>query len=140
MGWEDCHLHMFIVKDTYYGIPDPESPARIKNERNIRLDQIAEPGDTLIYEYDFGDSWRHEIKVEKTLAADKNRRYPLCLAGKRACPPEDCGGFPGYQHLLRILRNPNHSEYEDMLDGIGDGFDPKAFDLVETNKVLWRLR
>ena len=140
MGWEDCHLHQFIVSDTFYGIPDPDFPGNIRSESNVRLDKIANPGDILIYEYDFGDRWEHEIKVEKILAPEKYQRYPVCLDGKRACPPEDCGGFPGYQHLLRILRNPKHEEYDDMLDWIGEDFDPEAFDLVAINKILWRLR
>ena len=139
MGWEDCHLHQFIADDTYYGIPDPDFPSNIRSESNVRLDKIVKPGDTLTYEYDFGDSWQHEIKIEKMLTPE-DQRYPVCLAGKRACPPEDCGGFPGYQRLLRILRNPKHKEYEDMLDWIGGDFDPEAFDLVEINKDLWRLR
>jgi hypothetical protein len=99
MGWENYHLHQFIIGDDRYGIPDPEFPDNTKNETSVRLDKIVKPGETFIYEYDFGDSWQHEIKIEKILPMD-NQRYPVCLAGKRACPPEDCGGFPGYQHLL----------------------------------------
>lgn len=140
MGWEDCHLHQFTVDGKYYGIPDPDFPDNIRSESNVRLDKIAQPGGTLIYEYDFGDSWEHEIKIEKNLSPEKDQRYPVCLDGKRACPPEDCGGFHGYQRLLRILRNPKHEEYDDMLDWIGEDFDPEAFDLVEINKALWRLR
>ena len=140
MGWEDCHLHQFITGDIRYGIPDPEFPDDTRNETHVRLNNIVNSGDTLTYEYDFGDSWQHEIKIEKILTPEQNQRYPVCLAGKRACPPEDCGGFPGYQRLLRILRNPKHKEYEDMLDWIGGDFDPEAFDLVEINKTLWRLR
>ena len=139
MGWGNYHLHQFIIGDVRYGIPDPEFPDNTRNETNVRLDKIAEPGDTFIYEYDFGDSWQHEIKIEKMLPPE-DQRYPVCLAGKRACPPEDCGGFPGYQHLLRILRNPKHEEHEDMLEWIGEDFDPEAFNLVEINKTLWRLR
>lgn len=140
MGWENCHLHQFVSGDNRYGIPDPEFPGNTRNETPVRLDKIANSGDTFIYEYDFGDSWLHEIKIEKVLTPEKNQRYPVCLAGKRACPPEDCGGFPGYQHLLEALSDPGHEEHEDMLDWIGEDFDPEAFDLVETNKSLWRMR
>lgn len=139
MGWEDCHLHMFITNNTDYGVPHPDSQ-HIKNERHIRLDRIAGVGDTLKYEYDFGDGWLHGIKVEKSLAPDDHKHYPLCLAGKRACPPEDCGGPPGYQRLLKILRNPKHRDYEDILEWTGEHFDPNAFDSVEINRYLWRLR
>ena len=140
MGWEDCHLHQFIADNTYYGIPDPDFPDNIRNESNVRLDKIAQPGGTLIYEYDFGDSWAHEIEIEKMLPPEKDQRYPVCLAGKRACPPEDCGGFPGYMRMLEILSNPGDEEYEEMREWAGEDFDPEAFDLVETNKALWRLR
>jgi hypothetical protein len=140
LGWEDSHLHQFTVKKIRYGWPDPDFPSDIRDERKFRLDQLAGPGDTLMYEYDFGDGWLHEIKIEKSLPTDKARHYPYCLAGKRACPPEDCGGIPGYQRLLKIIRNPKHREYEEMLDWIGEDFDPDAFDLVATNQMLWRLR
>lgn len=139
MGWQDCHLHLFVTRQANYGVPDPDS-SHIEDERPVRLDRIADIGDTLGYEYDFGDGWLHEVKVEKSLFADNNKYYPLCLAGNRACPPEDCGGPPGYQRLLRILRNPEHREYEDMLGWAGEDFDPKAFNLVEINRHLWRLR
>jgi len=140
MGWEDCHLHQFTIDGVHYGTPDPDYPSDINNERNVRLDQIAKQGDTLIYEYDFGDSWEHTLKIEKVFESKTPAMHPVCMDGARACPLEDCGGFPGYQHLLRILRNPKHKEYEDMLDWTGEDFDPEAFDLVEINKAPWRLR
>jgi hypothetical protein len=64
----------------------------------------------------------------------------LCLAGERACPPEDCGGFPGYQNLCEVLGDPEHEDYEDMLDWMGEDLNTESFDLVETNKLLQRLR
>ncbi len=140
MGWEDCHLHQFTMDDVHYGTPDPDFPSDINNERNMRLDQIAKQGDTLIYEYDFGDSWEHTLKIEKAFESKTPALHPVCLDGARACPPEDCGGFPGYQHLLRILRNPKHKEYEEMLDWIGQDFDPTAFNIEETNRILGQVR
>jgi hypothetical protein len=93
MGWTDSHMHAFIAGQTVYGTPDPEFGGGTKSERNVRLDSIVKAGGKLVYEYDFGDGWVHEIKVEKVLDADPAAHYPRCTAGKRACPPEDCGGL-----------------------------------------------
>lgn len=140
MGWTDSHLHQFIVGPTYYGVPHPEFPDNTRNERSVRLDQVAAEGGTFLYEYDFGDGWLHEIKVEKVLPAEASVRYPRCLAGKRACPPEDCGGIPGYEHLLEVLREPRHEEYEEMREWLPEGFDPEAFGLAESKNALRRVR
>ncbi|MEJ2347395.1 MAG: plasmid pRiA4b ORF-3 family protein [Gammaproteobacteria bacterium] len=140
MGWTDSHLHAFRAGDVTYGVPDPDFPDATRAERNVRLDKIAAPGDTFIYEYDFGDGWEHELKIEKVLPADYTIHYPRCIAGERACPPEDCGGPPGYEDLLAALGDPAHPEHEAMHDWAGPGFDPERFDLAEVNRLLWRLR
>ncbi len=138
MGWEDDHLHAFRAKGVAYGEPDPGFPGDMRNERNVRLDKIAAAGETIHYEYDFGDGWQHELKIEKVLPPEADARYPRCLAGKRACPPEDCGGVPGYERMLEILANPNpgDEEYEDIAEWLGGDFDAEAFDLEVVNKEL----
>jgi len=142
MGWYDAHLHAFRVGHETYGVPDPDPlfDTEMQNERNVRLDRIAAEGDQLIYEYDFGDGWEHELLIEQVLPAEKGRRYPLCLSGKRACPPEDCGGPPGYERMLEVLRDPKHEEYEEMREWIGDPFDPEVFDPEEVNRMLKQVR
>lgn len=137
LGWEDAHLHQFIVGEVYYGVPHPEDWHEVKDERDIKLSQIV-PGEPFmfIYEYDFGDSWLHAIQIEKILPPDPSRRLPVCLAGERACPPEDAGGIWGYTGLLEAIQDPTHEEHEDYLDWIGGDFDPEAFDLDETNTRL----
>lgn len=142
MGWTDSHLHAFRAGGITYGVPDPDLdfPDDIKNERNVRLDQIAGEGETLTYEYDFGDGWDHEIKIEKALAADPIIHYPRLTAGARACPPEDCGGPPGYAHLLDVLHDPAHEEHDELREWVGEDFDPDAFDLDAINRMLWRMR
>jgi hypothetical protein len=91
----------------------------------------------MVYEYDFGDSWEHEVLVEKVVPAEKGRgRYPLVTAGKRASPPEDCGGIPGYYQLLEVLGNPRHPEHEEMLEWCGGEYDPDEFDLQEVNRIF----
>lgn len=141
MGWTDAHLHVYRVGEVRYGIPDPDFPDdETVNERNVHLDQVAAEGDTLIYEYDFGDSWEHELKIERTFFAEPAVYYPRCTGGSRACPPENCGGPPGYDRLLEVLRNPKHGEYEDMREWIGGDFDPETFDLEAASRALWRLK
>lgn len=91
------------------------------------------------YEYDFGDSWQHRIEVEKVLPPEPGVRYPRCLAGKRACPPEDVGGIFGYEEFLQAIRSPKHPEHEAMLEWAGGAFDPEAFDLQGVNEQLAHL-
>lgn len=140
MGWSDSHLHAFRIGKTAYGIPDPDFPDDMQNERNARLDSIATQGDKIIYEYDFGDGWLHELKIEKTIPADPSVHYPRCIAGERACPPEDCGGPPGYEHLLEVLRDPKHEEHEEMSAWTGGEFDPEEFDFDAVNRELLRMK
>ena len=85
------------------------------------------------YVYDFGDNWEHTVTLEKIVPRKKGRQYPVCLKGKRACPPEDCGGVWGYKDLLEIISDPDHEEYDEMMEWLDEDFDPEAFDaaLVE---------
>jgi hypothetical protein len=92
-----------------------------------------------VYEYDFGDSWEHVLLVEKVLPPEPGQRYPVCIKGRRACPPEDVGGIWGYAYFLEAIQNPDHPEREDYLEWIGGEFDPQAFDLEEVNAALGKL-
>ncbi|MBI3775903.1 MAG: plasmid pRiA4b ORF-3 family protein [Gammaproteobacteria bacterium] len=113
MGWENDHLHGFRAGRNNYGEPDPLG--NTVDERKVRLADIAGVGDKLIYEYDFGDSWEHELNIEKVLEPEPSVHYPVCLAGARACPPEDCGGTYGYKNLLEVLRDPTRGEHAEQL-------------------------
>ena len=92
------------------------------------------------YLYDFGDSWEHDIVVEKVGPPEPDTSYPLCLAGKRACPPEDSGGVWGYADLLEALADPASPEHDDMLDWLGGPIDPEAFELEAVNRRLTGMR
>ncbi len=128
MGWGGGHLHEFQVFGTCYGDPSEDLGPDVKNETKISLKRLlTEEKEKFFYLYDFGDSWEHQIVVEKILPLDKNTRYPVCLAGKRACPPEDCGGPWGYQELLDVIKDPSHPEHEEMVDWLDEDFDPEAF-------------
>lgn len=80
------------------------------------------------YLYDFGDGWEHSIELEQILFKVEKRKYPICIAGERSCPPEDCGGVYGYEDLLEILKNPDHEEYKQMKTWAGRQFNPEKFD------------
>lgn len=140
MGWTDTHLHAYEINGIRYGVPDMDTPEDERDERDIRLDGIAGEGERILYEYDFGDGWEHEIVVEKIQPPDPDAHYPRCVGGERACPPEDCGGPPGYQELLEILRDPSHPEYEDTRHWLDRDFNPEALDLDDINAALKRLR
>ncbi len=145
MGWEDDHLHEFLVKGVRY------SPRRRsgfdfgwedepEDERRARLcDLVRRKGQRLTYEYDMGDSWQHDVRVEQLLEPEQGVRYPVCVAGERACPPEDIGGVWGYEGMVEAVRNPRHPDHEDVMEWVGE-FDPEAFDLEEANRRLRRLQ
>jgi hypothetical protein len=142
MGWTNSHMHQFITGSkrdlTYYGEPGSD----MVNERRYTLADIAPAARSKFsYEYDFGDGWMHEVLTEKILPAETASQLPMCLAGEGACPPEDCGGVPGYERLCEILANSNDPEHGEMKEWIGDEFDPSApFDLETVNAELKRCR
>jgi len=143
MGWTDSHLHQYIIANTYYGTPNPgfDLFGKTKNERKFMLQQVAlREKMKFLYEYDFGDSWEHEILVEKILPMTEERRHPVCLKGVKACPPEDIGGLWGYYDFLEIMQDPKHPEHEEILEWIGDQFDPEYFDLEKVNKQLKKIK
>jgi Plasmid pRiA4b ORF-3-like protein len=141
MGWSNSHLHTFAVGGMEYGQPMPEYDFDVRNEQRVKLSQII-TGEKFkfLYTYDMGDSWKHEILVEKVLPADPQVRYPVCLTGKRACPPEDCGGVWGYAEFLEAIRQSDHSDYAAMLDWVGGKFDSEFFDLDSVNRLLRQIR
>lgn len=138
-GWQGYHMHVFTSGPDEFGIPDPE--LGFIDERAVHLGQlIGGVGDRLGYTYDFGDDWEHEIVVEELLDADPQARYPILMAGKGACPPEDCGGPWGYSELKETLADPHHQQHQEMLDWLGlddaSAFDPGRFDTYEIEEEL----
>lgn len=143
MGWTNSHLHQFIADGTSYGMVGPELDdwgMEMLDENKITLEQIASGvGVKFGYEYDFGDGWEHLIQVEQVKEPEADIFYPICLAGKRACPPEDVGGIWGYEDFLKALQDRNHPEHEEYLQWIGGRFDPEYFNLEAVNRILARL-
>ena len=141
MGWADYHLYQFAVGGTEYGEPDPEFELPFRSSRRARLNEVApNPRDKFVYIYDFGDGWQHEIRVEWIGSPEAGVRHPVCLAGERACPPEDCGGIGGYADLLETIRSPHAEGYEETMEWLGGSFDPARFDLEGVNRDLKRIR
>jgi hypothetical protein len=139
MGWTDSHLHQFESQGVRYGTTDREfGLARVSEARTVVCDVLRRPKDRLVYEYDFGDDWLHDVVLEAILPAGKDGRYPVIEAGKRACPPEDVGGSYGYEELLAALADPAHPEHDQATDWLGEGFDPEAFDVNAANIALHR--
>jgi hypothetical protein len=143
MGWYDSHLHQFRVGKVYYGTPhiDEFSELNLKDDSKTQLGRVlTRPKQKIIYEYDFGDGWEHEILLEKSLPPEPGIRYPRCLAGARACPPEDCGGVGGYANFLEAIGDPNHEEHDEYLEWIGGEFDPEEFELDEVDAGLRQFK
>ncbi len=142
MGWDDYHLHVFEIGDEQYGDlnqwdADPWGEQEVANERKIKLSQLVAQGvKKFRYTYDMGDTWQHTILIEKTLPAETGTKYPRCIDGKRACPPEDCGGPWGYPDFVEAIQNPKHERHEELLEWVGGGFDPEAFDPEAVNQEL----
>ncbi|NYT96395.1 plasmid pRiA4b ORF-3 family protein [Salinispora sp. H7-4] len=139
MGWRDCHLHSFEVDGEQFGEPDPDGELSLRDELEVRLDAVVGKGSRFHYTYDFGNWWEHDLVVEDVLLADPEERYPDCLDGERACPPEDVGGPAGYLELLAAFADPAHPEHHTLRDWAGDRFDPAVFDSGRAGTLLRRF-
>ncbi len=143
MGWYDCHLHHFVVHGEYYSDPEQELGPDVSDEGDVTLAvALREPKQRIVYEYDFGDGWIHDIILEDVLPQVTREPLPFCVTGRRACPPEDCGGTWGYSELLQILSDPKHQQYQEMREwlDVDDDFDPGAFckDVVNQKLAAYR--
>jgi ABC-type uncharacterized transport system substrate-binding protein len=135
MGWQFSHLYSFDVAGEGYGAP--QFLDDVESDRKIKLSQIGLAGyKKFTYVYDMGDNWEHTIQIEKTVATEPKVKYPRCIDGALACPPEDCGGVWGYVDFLAAVQNPRHKEHAEMLEWAGGKFDPEAFDADRVNKQL----
>ena len=132
MGWRNSHMHQFLCDDVVYGVAEG-----MKNELNYRISQLLKKeGDSLSYEYDFGDGWQHELILERITAFNKEQELPFCVGGRRADPPEDIGGIPGYEMFLQTLANRDDPAHEDTLELEVEDFDPEYFDVNDVNDEL----
>jgi hypothetical protein len=140
MGWYDAHLHEFEVGKRRYGEPADEvwpGVERTSSENGVKLGTLIDQGvKRFQYVYDFGDGWEHAVAIEKVGPLDPDQRYPSLISGKRACPPEDCGGVAGYYRLLEVLTDPSDEEHAHLTEWVGGEFDPERFDAAATDAAL----
>jgi hypothetical protein len=145
MGWTNSHLHQFDVDGQLYG--DPALLEENFHEMNCRDSTITlissvlskdKPGLCMRYEYDFGDSWEHEVLFEGCPQPAPGQRYPICVEGQRACPPEDVGGVHGYTEFLKTIRGRNRKARVEMLEWVDGWFDAEEFDPVTASKSMWK--
>lgn len=135
MGWTGYHLYAFRVGPTTYMDLEDEWPADSVDPRSVQLRNLVVAGDRFVYEYDFGDGWEHQVVVEAVIPS-AGRTRAVCLAGRRACPPEDVGGPWGYAEFLDAMADPKHERHDEFLKWIGGSFDPAAFDAAEVDQVF----
>ena len=141
MGWTNSHLHKFVIEDEIYSIPSADDWEPVIDEREYRLNKIIPSENSkFIYLYDFGDSWEHEVLVEKTIQPETDAIYPVCIEGKRACPPEDVGGIGGYEEFLEATSDPDHDNHDSFLEWLGGEFVSEDFDLPEINRSLSQIK
>jgi hypothetical protein len=137
MGWYNEHLYQFANQNIIIADPEMIDDVDIIDINDFLLNEYFEnQGDKINYEYDFGDGWMHEIVLKKITEGKENDVVPICLSGKRNCPPENCGGIYGYMNLIEIMADENHPDYEEMVDWFGEHFDPEYFDIEEVNDYL----
>jgi thioredoxin-like negative regulator of GroEL len=139
MGWTDTHLHEFFVNGINIGQQDEDCPRNTRDEKLITLNDIIGNTKKIEYIYDFGDCWEHTIRLEKILD-DYAGKVPFFIEGKRACPPEDCGGVIGYEEVLKLIKNPTHKQNDNLTQWAGYSFDPEKFDIKNINKKLAKIK
>ena len=143
MGWTNSHLHHFKFGKQLYGDPDMLQDnfeeLEYKDSTTTKISRIlARKGKRFSfgYEYDFGDCWEHEVLFEGVVQPDSKVKYPICLEGARACPPDDCGGVYGYADLLDVIGKKKHKRHKELLEWIGGQFDSEAFDPEIATKAM----
>lgn len=139
MGWLGYHLHSFYVVEPRSGLEfelsdyetvlESDNPLCLDEAKIIISEYFSDTNKKAKYTYDFGDDWEHNLTLEKILPRNPDIEYPVCIKGKRACPPEDVGGVWRYQEFLEIIKDPDHPEHEEMLEWVGGEFDPEKFEL-----------
>ncbi|WP_237726504.1 plasmid pRiA4b ORF-3 family protein [Corallococcus coralloides] len=148
-GWTNSHMHVFedVSRQQYGHLAEGDADdfslggPPLLDERKYTVADLGQRARSVFgYIYDLGDDWVHRIRVKKVQPPESGRRYPACIAGARAAPPDDCGGTPGYEELLEALQDPEDEEHEELLEWVGGSFDPEAFDLKATDKAVRSAR
>jgi hypothetical protein len=137
MGWTDSHMHQFQVAERSRASPGQLRAIERGDEKRIRLSAVMSNAyPRMLYEYDFGDSWEHGLELEKIVPLVSDGKYPWVLAGKRAGPPEDVGGLPGFAHFLAVMASPRHPEHKELREWYSGSYDSEAFDVAALNRAF----
>ena len=140
MGWEGYHLDQFRIGETLYLTADLDpplfGPKPLKASRYRLANVLPHSGDRMKWDYDFGDGWEHDVVVEAIENAHENTIYPRCVKGRRACPPEDCGGVWGYENLVEALADRAHPEHAELTEWLGRSYDPVHFDPAQATEAM----
>lgn len=140
MGWEDCHLHSFEIDGERFGPHDDDVDEDDLDEAMFTVEGSIGSAGHFTYVYDFGDSWAHDVIVQRAGEVESSSKHAVCLDGANACPPEDVGGPLGYQRLLAVLGDPSHQEHEELSEWVGGPVDPAEFDIAVVNARLQAVR
>jgi Plasmid pRiA4b ORF-3-like protein len=143
MGWTKFHLHEFKVGGVggaSYGIDFDDVPEDQIDEKDVTVLEALSDAKHFTFEYDFGDSWKHEVVIEDFGWSYFGLKYAVCLDGDNACPPEDVGGVSMYAYFLEAISDPTHEEHQSYLDWVGGSFDPAEFNLANANALLQKVR
>lgn len=137
MGWTNTHLHIFETASRRFSDPEFDLGPEYINERKVRLNELLRnEKDSIKYEYDLGDSWRHKLTLQKILPYEKGKVLPVYIKGKGECPPEDVGGVHGYYYMLDVIKDPEHPEYDEYMYYYQRFTEPEEFDPDEVNNLL----
>lgn len=134
MGWQLSHLHQFVVGKKTIGNSELDEIGDMVCDKKVKLADVIKSTHSFQYEYDFGDGWIHTVAVEDIAEVNPKEKYPLCIAGKGACPPEDVGGVHGFENFKEVMENPKHPEHKETKTWYGNAWDADAFDYRSVNK------
>ena len=140
MGWNDTHLHGFRVGQKEYGMHFDDWPEEEIDEKTVTVLQALRDEKRFVFDYDFGDSWEHDVMVEDLTWSYFGLKYAVVLDGQNACPPDDVGGTYGYADFLEAIRDPAHEEHDGWIEWVGGSFDPSEFDLAGANALCQKVR
>jgi len=137
MGWENSHLYAFYINGVEFMPADDDFEKEAEDTKGVKLSKLnLEKKSKIRYIYDFGDSWEHTIKIIKIYKPEEELMTPICIDGARNCPPEDCGSIPGYEDILTALEKPTTKAAKELIEWLGDDYDPEEFDINAINKRL----
>ena len=140
MGWNNSHLHAFLIGDERIGMCFDDYPEGEIDEKGVTVLQALREERNFVFEYDFGDSWEHDVVIEDLTWSSFGLKFGVCLDGENACPPDNVGGAWGYTEFLKAVADPEHEEHDRMIEWAAGPFDPTKFDVANANALMQKVR